>query len=543
MSAAETVLIIDPDGPARRGTARVLTSAGYSVVQRPGGTSALAGLALDRPAVVLIAAVLPDDSSDAVIREIRRDRAMDDVAVLLLVNATTAPTKLIDALDAGADGFITRPQRRETLLAVVGARVRQRKAAIELRTSEMRSRALLTGLPDGAVERESIERKHAEERLQRSEALHRTAGRIARIGGFMIDLPAQTLYWSDEVCAIHDLPPGYTPTIEEGLALFPPEVRAGVTAHIHACIAEGTPYEFEAPKLTATGRRIWVRSIGEAVRNSTGSIVRIQGAFQDITARKDAESTLRMSEERFRLLSRATNDAIWDWDVVRDAMWWNDAFESLFGYALVAEPTIEVWLGHVHSDDRERVRQRIRRRLDGNEESWTDEYRFVAHDGRSIPVFDRGYIIRGNDGTPVRVVGGMTDATDHKRSEEALVQSRRALELLSLGNEALIRSESESDMLRDICQIAIGIGGFRFAWVGYAMDDATKSIAPQAFAGADSGRYLREVALSWSDDSPGGQGPAGIAIRTSEASSSPTSRATRVFHSGSMQPASMDSAA
>jgi hypothetical protein len=143
----------------------------------------------------------------------------------------------------------------------------------------------------------------------------------------------------------------------------------------------------------------------------------------------------------------------------------------------------------------------------------------------------------------VRVVGGMTDATDHKRSEEALVQSRRALELLSLGNEALIRSESESDLLRDICQIAIGIGGFRFAWVGYAMDDATKSIAPQAFAGADSGRYLREVALSWSDDSPGGQGPAGIAIRTSEASSSPTSRATRVFHSGSMQPASMDSAA
>lgn len=197
-------------------------------------------------------------------------------------------------------------------------------------------------------------------------------------------------------------------------------------------------------------------------------------------------------------------------------MWWNDVFESLFGYARLDEPTIEEWLDHVHPDDRERVRQRIRRLLDGNEESWTDEYRFVAHDGRSISVFDRGYIIRGDDRTPLRVVGAMTDATEKKRNEEALVQSRRAFEILSLGNKSLIRSESEAELLKDICQIAVGVGGFRLAWVGYAMDDAMKSIAPQAFAGMDGGEHLRRAGVSWSDASPGGQGPAGVAIRTGE---------------------------
>jgi hypothetical protein len=94
---------------------------------------------------------------------------------------------------------------------------------------------------------------------------------------------------SDENCAIHDLPPGHTPTLEEGIGFFPPEQRAEVIRCVEACAQDGTPYDFELPKHTATGRLIWVRSIGEAVRDDTGKIVRLQGAFQDITQRKMAE--------------------------------------------------------------------------------------------------------------------------------------------------------------------------------------------------------------------------------------------------------------
>ena len=121
-------------------------------------------------------------------------------------------------------------------------------------------------------------------------SMHRTVVKVARLGGWIIELPGRTLHWSDENCVIHDVPPGYQPTLQEGISYFLPEHRALVERHVQDCLAHGTPYEFVLPKRTATGRRIWVRSLGEAVRDAAGRIIRIQGAFQDITEQKDAQA-------------------------------------------------------------------------------------------------------------------------------------------------------------------------------------------------------------------------------------------------------------
>jgi len=85
--------------------------------------------------------------------------------------------------------------------------------------------------------------------------------------------------------------------------------------------------------------------------------------------------------------------------------------------------------------------------------------------------------------------------------------------MLSRCNEALIRARDEPELLVSICQLAIDLGGFRLAWVGYAQDDLAKTIAPQAHAGAKD-EYLAEIALSWDEGHPAGKGPAARAIRT-----------------------------
>ncbi len=138
--------------------------------------------------------------------------------------------------------------------------------------------------------RDITKRKAGREKIRQNSALlAQIAGKAARLGGWAIQLPERILTWSDENCAIHDLPPGYKPTLEEGISYYPEEYRAEVIGYVDACAQYGTPYDFELPKYTAKGRLIWVRSIAEAVRDDEGQIIGLQGAFQDITQQKLAE--------------------------------------------------------------------------------------------------------------------------------------------------------------------------------------------------------------------------------------------------------------
>ncbi len=146
--------------------------------------------------------------------------------------------------------------------------------------------------------------------------------------------------------------------------------------------------------------------------------------FRDITAGRQAGEALRANEERFRLLANATNDAIRDWDLVTNALWWNEGFEKLFGYRREeVDPTVTSWTDYIHPEDRARVTDGIHRVIEQGGERWADEYRFRCLDGRYTPVLYRGHIIRDGSGTTVRMIGGMTDQTERNRANEALRES------------------------------------------------------------------------------------------------------------------------
>uniref|UniRef100_UPI00286CAF15 PAS domain-containing sensor histidine kinase n=1 Tax=Polaromonas sp. TaxID=1869339 RepID=UPI00286CAF15 len=161
------------------------------------------------------------------------------------------------------------------------------------------------------------ELKRANELLEKNLAMTRIAGRVAHLGGWTIELPERTLTWSDENCLIHDVPPGYTPTLQEGIGYFFPEDRPTVIRHVEDCVQHGTPYEFVLRKRTAKGRLIWVRSIGEAVRDAAGNIIRIQGAFQDISEQKAAEQRTLALEARLVTTLESITDGFYlldkDW--------------------------------------------------------------------------------------------------------------------------------------------------------------------------------------------------------------------------------------
>lgn len=136
-----------------------------------------------------------------------------------------------------------------------------------------------------------------------AQAYLQMATRVSRLGWWTIELPSRKLTWSDETCVMHDAPPGFQPSLAEGLETFVPEHRAGVARQVELCATQGIPYDFVLPKNTVKGRRIWVRCIGEAVRDGSGVIVRMQGAFQDVTELKLAEAQLRKAQAEIKALN------------------------------------------------------------------------------------------------------------------------------------------------------------------------------------------------------------------------------------------------
>jgi len=128
------------------------------------------------------------------------------------------------------------------------------------------------------------------QRRERAENLLKIAGSAAHLGGWIMDIESKKVTWSDEVAAIHDMPAGHSPTIKEGVSLFVPEHQLKIQTAISNCIQSGISYDLELEKITVKGKRIWVRTIGHAVRDADGTIVRLQGAFQDISERKRLEA-------------------------------------------------------------------------------------------------------------------------------------------------------------------------------------------------------------------------------------------------------------
>jgi PAS domain S-box-containing protein len=148
------------------------------------------------------------------------------------------------------------------------------------------------------------------------------------------------------------------------------------------------------------------------------------GIVRDVSAHRHAEQEMRAAEERFRLVSQATNDVVWDLDFATQQTWWNEAVWHQFGYPRdEVDPGPAWWRDRIHPEDRDVLLARIYRQLDDGCLSWTEHYRFRKADGAYIHIDDRAYIIRDSAGRPTRAIGAMMDVTKRKLAEDLLRRS------------------------------------------------------------------------------------------------------------------------
>lgn len=161
---------------------------------------------------------------------------------------------------------------------------------------------------------------------------------------------------------------------------------------------------------------------------------------QNITDRKNAEAEIRISNERYKYVTQATFDAIWDSDLVHNTTYWGEGFKTLFGYSPNAMKDMgKTFMEFLHPDDQLRVDQSFRNSLAGDEINWIEEYQFWKADGEYAFVQDKAIIIRNASGEAVRVIGAMHDITRQKKEEQRL-------KLL----ESVITNSSDSILIAEI---------------------------------------------------------------------------------------------
>ncbi|MBL0729100.1 PAS domain S-box protein [Piscinibacter sp. HJYY11] len=151
----------------------------------------------------------------------------------------------------------------------------------------------------------------SQEKLRQSESLLKMASRLVRMGAWIVTLRDNRLVWSDEAAIIHEMPPGYSPTLDDAGQFYAPEYRDLVHQAFSACARRGIAYDLEMQILTKSGRRIWVRTLGNAVRNHEGVITRVHGAFIDITEERAAREELQAHRHHLeQLVNERTTDLV-----------------------------------------------------------------------------------------------------------------------------------------------------------------------------------------------------------------------------------------
>jgi len=299
------------------------------------------------------------------------------------------------------------------------------------------------------------------------EFLART-GRVAGVGGWELDLKERQVHWSDELRQMCEVTSDFVPTIENVIDFYKPEVRTQIRRAVDDCISAGTPWDFELPLLTASGKEIYVRAVGEAEFDPDGKTIRLVGAMQDITDRKAME-VKELATRADLATQTATLNAVIEsipamvavWDTELRYRLVNKAFERWRGKRredLIGHTMEEV----VGNTEYPRSLEWVHRALSGETVSYEKEYP-GARESRHVSIT---YIpLRMKDGQVGGFVEVAQDITLHREEHVRLTMLSERDPLTGLlnraGLESYLRKKTEQGDGASLAMLYIDLDHFK----------------------------------------------------------------------------------
>jgi PAS domain S-box-containing protein len=264
--------------------------------------------------------------------------------------------------------------------------------------------------------------------LRESETLLNTTQRLSKVGGWQFDVNSGKAFWTDELYRIHEIP--NDPSIDhlkESMVCYELEGRQILNEAFHRACEQGESYDLELPFTTCKGKSLWIRTTAQPVYED-GKVVRLVGNLMDISERKRAEDALRLSSERLQLATRVANIGIWDWDIPRNELVWDDSMYQLYGIQKDDfGGAYDAWIRTIHPEDKARTDGEIQAALRGEHE-YAPEFRIVRKDGSIRYIKADSRTTRDPEGKPLRMIGTNIDITELKQAERNIRTLNQELE-------------------------------------------------------------------------------------------------------------------
>ncbi|HET6976504.1 MAG TPA: PAS domain-containing protein [Pyrinomonadaceae bacterium] len=385
----------------------LLDGAGYGVVTAIDGREGLEVANSNQPDLIISDVNMPRMDGIELCRQLRSDARFRTTPILLVSSERKDTPAMLEGMSAGANDYLEVPYDESRLIAKVTQLIEQQKYEAALR---------------GANDQLRSEVKESTARLN-------MVLKAARLNTWEWNLTNDELTVSDDL-----IKKGLQPNINSFRDLIHPDDRELVESELRRSIENSDEYDVEFRMVWPNGTTEWTLAKGKAFQDETGHTTRLLGVGIDITARKHAEEAMARSEARFQLISRATNDAVWDWELSTGHVWWNENIQTLFGYTPEqVGHDATWWYDHIHPQDVERIIATVDAAIANTWNSYSGEYRFRRVDNTYAYILERGYVISDKSGDPVRILGSMMDLTEQRALE---TQLRHAQKLESIGQLA-----------------------------------------------------------------------------------------------------------
>lgn len=264
---------------------------------------------------------------------------------------------------------------------------------------------------------------------------------IATMGYWTNDLTSSEIIWSDEMHKIFETnPETFVLTLDNIKSRFHPEERHKFNTVTFANFEINEIVESEQRIITDSGKTKWILERIHLIRDNNNLPIRLEGIAVDITNRKLHEQEIFESNERFKILAKATVEAIIDWDHINDTIFYGEGFNTMFGYE-TGVVNKNLWIKNIHPEDSKRVIRDLKKAVNNTQkEFFNAEYRFIKANGDIAYIQHKGIFIRNEKGEVTRIIGAMVDLTESLEKMNTIEQQNKTLKDISWTQSHMVRA-------------------------------------------------------------------------------------------------------